>query len=660
MTLPEIVAPIAFQETDTVTLCAPWYVQDTEYGPALATYKPLVNGQETFRAVHEAIEKATRSVDIICWGFQPSMYFIREASHPARTADVLMVGGLKGVTWHHVCIGELLMQKARQGVKVRVLGWEAPFNAAGLAGEANLPGKGRIPINDRKMQSATDDQYAYDRKWFAICSIAGIPAPLRRNSEVPAYASRGFSLFDRAEIIHQARFHGSDPNLSASTLGVLGAAVTHHQKTVLVDYEAPEKAVGFVMGHNTLDEYWDTDKHSALNRDKANKPAPNAGPRGDTPRQDISSQVAGPILEHLHHNFATAWLNATGEDLMTTRDAMALGRRLKCPPTEQRHFAQILRTQSQEGRRDIEKLYLQAANNATSFIYIENQYFRWPPLAELIKKAAAAQTQGGRDPGKHGALHLFVITNVTDDGIGKGTVNTHRMLDSLGRADTMPKITRLQRIEAAKAKAAAQEPSLSELIEDQALTVLTSAWSEVSTVLEPGRESAIGEKARQKQRDAQSAAAYRMAVLEDQIKAIQQEVLKPQEIPNLKVHICSLVAPDSPPGKWMPVYIHSKLMIVDDVFTTHGSANINTRSMQVDSELNIAHEWADATQKLRRRLWHLHTGGKGAQDDPEAAFIAWQDIIKKNKDLQNNGTGDKPYAPLVEFHYAPSTLTNLD
>jgi phosphatidylserine/phosphatidylglycerophosphate/cardiolipin synthase-like enzyme len=633
MTQPEIVAPVSFQETDTVTLTPPWFVQDSEYPPALATYKPLVNGKDTFQAVHEAIEKATHSVDIICWGFQPSMYFIRTGEKQP-------------------CIGELLMQKAKQGVKVRVLGWEAAFNAAGVAGEANLPGKRGLPIDDRKMQSATDDQYAYDRKWFAMCSIAGIPMPLWRDLDRPAFASRGFSLFDRAEIIHQARYHSADPNLSASTLGVLGAAATHHQKTVLVDYEAPEHAVGFVMGHNTLDEYWDTDAHSALKRDKASKPAPNAGPRGDTPRQDISSQVAGPILEHLHHNFATAWFDATGEDLMTTRDAMALGKRLKCPPNEQRHFAQILRTQAQEGRRDIETLYLQAVNNATGFIYIENQYFRWPPLAEMIKKAALAQTQGGRDPGKHGALHLFVITNVTDDGIGKGTVNTHRMLDSLGRADTMPKITQLQRIEAAKAKAAAQEQDLSELIADQAMTFVSHLLT--------GPNSEMSEKALQKQRDAESAAAFRMAVLEDQIKAIQQEVLKPEEIPNLKVHICSLVAPDSPPGNWMPVYIHSKLMIVDDVFTTHGSANINTRSMQVDSELNIAHEWASETQALRRRLWDLHTAGKGMQDDPEMSFVAWQEIIDENKKIQDMEGGGEPCAPLVRFHYGSDKLTDLD
>lgn len=633
MTQPEIVAPVSFQETDTVTLCAPWYVQESEYGPALATYKPLVNGLETFGVVHRAIAGATRSVDIICWGFQPSMYFIRTGEKQP-------------------CIGELLMQKARQGVKVRVLGWEMPFNTAGVGGEANLPGKGRVPIDDRKMQSATDDQYAYDRKWFAMCSISGIPMPLWRDLDRPAFASRGFSLFDRAEIIHQARYHGSDPNLSVSTLGALGAFATHHQKTVLVDYEAPEQAVGFVMGHNSLDEYWDTDRHSALKRDKASKPAPNAGPRGDTPRQDISSQVAGPILEHLHHNFATAWFDATGEDLMTSRDAMALGKRLKCPPNEQRHFAQILRTQAQEGRRDIEKLYLQAVNNATGFIYIENQYFRWPPLAEMIKKAAIAQTQGGRDPGKHGALHLFVITNVTDDGIGKGTVNTHRMLDSLGRADTMPKITQLQRIEAAKAKAAAQEQDLSELIADQAMTFVSHLLT--------GPNSEMSEKALQKQRDAESAAAFRRAVLEGQIKAIQQEVLKPEDIPNLKVHICSLVAPDSPPGNWMPVYIHSKLMIVDDVFTTHGSANINTRSMQVDSELNIAHEWASETQALRRRLWDLHTAGKGMQNDPEAAFVAWQEIIDENKKIQDMEGGGEPCAPLVRFHYGSDKLTDLD
>lgn len=48
------------------------------------------------------------------------------------------------------------------------------------------------------------------------------------------------------------------------------------------------------------------------------------------------------------------------------------------------------------------------------------------------------------------------------------------------------------------------------------------------------------------------------------------------------------------------------------------------------------------------------------QDDPKVSFIAWQEIIKRNKGLQNSKFKSKPCSPLVEFHYCPATLTNLD
>ena len=65
----EIVTPVALHLTQKVTCTPPWYVQDTEYPPALASYQPLINGEEAFRAVHLAISKAKATVDIICWGF---------------------------------------------------------------------------------------------------------------------------------------------------------------------------------------------------------------------------------------------------------------------------------------------------------------------------------------------------------------------------------------------------------------------------------------------------------------------------------------------------------------------------------------------------------------------------------------------------------------
>lgn len=630
---PDIVTPVALQHTQQVTCTSPWYVQNTEYPPAVATYQPLINGEEAFKAVHLAIAKATKTIDIICWGFQPSMFFIRDGSAPS--------------------IGELLMAKAREGVEVRVLGWESPFNIAGKFGEANLPGKGQYRIGDRALQPSTDDQYAYDRQWFSRCAFDDHLAPaIRVARNIPVFVGRGFSVYERAEITHQAKYKSLDPQLSFGTLSALAIGATHHQKTVLVDYEQTDRAVGFVMGHNMLDEYWDTDDHTALNRSEGNKPAPNCGPRGETPRQDISSQVSGPILEHLHHNFATAWRKETGEDLLASRKAMVAGPQLQCTPGVTRQLAQILRTQPQDSKRDIEKVYLKAVNNATQFIYIENQYFRWPPLAEAINKAAADQTRKGRDPGLHGNLHLFVITNASPDGVGPGSLNTQRMLESLGRGDTIPEITKLQRIEQVKAQASAQTPTLAELLEQRALvtfTLLTDALG--------GGE--ISDKAREAKRETTWNNEYRRAVLNDQIKAIETSTLVPEPRPGLKIHVCSLVAPDSPAGRpWMPVYIHSKLMIVNDVFTTHGSANINTRSMQVDTELNIAHEWASVTQALRRRLWDLHTAGRGMQDDPEEAFDAWQKIIDENKNRQSQKL--TPETPLVEFYYGEKTVKDID
>ncbi|WP_199226057.1 phospholipase D-like domain-containing protein, partial [Chromobacterium sp. Panama] len=93
--------------------------------------------------------------------------------------------------------------------------------------------------------------------------------------------------------------------------------------------------------------------------------------------------------------------------------------------------------------------------------------------------------------------------------------------------------------------------------------------------------------------------------------------IRPRDIPGLRIHVCTLVAPDALDAAgweamlrrnqreadrpaaagqgydWPFVYIHSKLMIINDVFMTQGSANINTRSMRVDSELNICHERGD-------------------------------------------------------------------
>jgi hypothetical protein len=61
---------------------------------------------------------------------------------------------------------------------------------------------------------------------------------------------------------------------------------------------------------------------------------------------------------------------------------------------------------------------------------------------------------------------------------------------------------------------------------------------------------------------------------------------------------------------------------------------------------------------LRRRLWGLHTDGRGAQDDPEEAFVVWTEIINENKERESKAS--TPSTPLVEFYYGKRTLKDLD
>jgi phospholipase D1/2 len=78
---------------------------------------------------------------------------------------------------------------------------------------------------------------------------------------------------------------------------------------------------------------------------------------------------------------------------------------------------------------------------------------------------------------------------------------------------------------------------------------------------------------------------------------------------------------DRPSAVFRTTYIHSKLMLVDDLFLTVGSANLTNRSMAVDSELHVSWEAlgsgaADcrrrrALRRLRVSLLAEHSGLSG-------------------------------------------------
>ncbi len=81
-----------------------WAQKENKYDPRPhSDIKPLINGERAFAAVEDAIKNAKQSIDIISWGFDPAMQLSRPSGKP---------------------IGDLLAEKGREGVEVRVLIWK--------------------------------------------------------------------------------------------------------------------------------------------------------------------------------------------------------------------------------------------------------------------------------------------------------------------------------------------------------------------------------------------------------------------------------------------------------------------------------------------------------------------------------------------------------
>ncbi|MDR5844483.1 phospholipase D-like domain-containing protein [Caballeronia sp. LZ031] len=361
--------------------------------------------------------------------------------------------------------------------------------------------------------------------------------------------------------------------------------------------------------------------------------------------------MTGPIVDYLDRNFCQAWDDATGQSITPARAMLAC--RLKLRPEHGTPvMAQVLRTQSQHGNggtKDISSLYLQAVNNTTKFVYIENQYFRYMPVADKLRKNVNAQIAGGRNPAKHGMVYLFVVTNSNDDGIGLGTVSTYQMLDALGYGDRMPGVEKLEKSDQLSPQAQALEKQLaSEQAAVQRLLKQGASFSEAQGLGNYLQDEQTRQVEIQQQLDKIRQEQRRVADLSPKGVTEKGDLVPPQDMPGMKVLVCTLVAPDAPAGKaWDYVYIHQKLMIVDDVFTTHGSANVNRRSMEVDSELNICHEHGGVTRALRKQMWALHTNNRGAQDDVSEAYLAWSYVISQN--TKNQSRKQAPMASLVGF-----------
>ncbi|XLZ68332.1 phospholipase D-like domain-containing protein [Massilia sp. SR12] len=606
----------------------------------------FICGQQAFNDILARIGDAEASIDLCCWGFDPGMELSR-----TRAAD-----WPRGPT-----VGDALIRAGQRGVKIRLLVW---YDTLGCIFARNMPGYSHdlTPWYCRRDQQGADEISAA----HSMALLAGIKrAPfhlagyLRYRYEDFPVPARDIPALARAEYCHSwyqaaarnqlegielrtrsgnrraieaslATEKNLPAGLSTAEFEAMGLEHlgSHHQKTILIDYahNGGLQAIGYVMGLNSVTDYWDTTEHLLEDprRERGGKKEAeecvqalrdDPGFRTLKPYQDYACRIdAGRALIDVHDNFASAWARAGGEPHpASTRVNPPTALLRKAEPGDS--TVQIVRTQPEEGpdKTIKEAYFLATATAATThgYLYIENQYFQYEEWLQFLlekRRSTVRQWLQKKKENKTAedlpVMYVFIVMPVPERE--QMIPRTYDALATLGQQDRMT----------------GQVIRIKEENERKPHQVRSGFGT---TAPAPRQLPEVVQKAN---------------------ATDKPSALRLEKEYGLKVSTVMLNACGFDNGKWRyrEIYIHSKLMIVNDEFLTLGSANLNQRSMAVDSELNISICDAAHARDMRQRVWGLLsggevTGGGGSARDIKTAFENWQSIARENRSNRNSKSG---------------------
>jgi cardiolipin synthase A/B len=90
-------------------------------------------------------------------------------------------------------------------------------------------------------------------------------------------------------------------------------------------------------------------------------------------------------------------------------------------------------------------------------------------------------------------------------------------------------------------------------------------------------------------------------------------------------------------GTRQPVWIHAKLMLIDDAWVLVGSANLHRFSMFGNAELNVAIEAPDFAKALRVALFREHLEVDTSALDDVAALAVFREVARDNRRKWRDG-----------------------
>ncbi|KAJ9190038.1 hypothetical protein P3X46_001274 [Hevea brasiliensis] len=461
-----------------------------------------------------------------------------------------------------ITLGELLKKKASEGVRVLMLVWD-DRTSVGL-----LKKDGLMATHDEETEH-----------YFQNTDVHCILCP--RNPD------------DGGSIVQ---------DLSISTM------FTHHQKIVVVDSAMPNgdsqrrRIVSYVGGIDLCDGRYDTPFHSLFrtldtaHHDDFHQPnftgasIQKGGPR--EPWHDIHSRLEGPIAWDVLFNFEQRWKKQGGKDLLVQlrelEDIIISPSPVMYPDDYETWNVQLFRsidggaafgfpeTPEDAARAGLINAYIHAIRRAKNFIYIENQYFLgssfcWSPdgikpedinALHVIPKELSLKIVSKIEAGER--FTVYVVVPMWPEGIPEsGSVQA--ILDWQKR--TMEVMYR-DVVQALKAKG----------IEENLRNYLTFFC--------------LGN------REAKKSGEYEPSEKPE----ADSDYLRAQE------------------ARRFMIYVHAKMMIVDDEYIIIGSANINQRSMDGarDSEIAMGayQPYHLSTREpargqihgFRMALWYEHLG----------------------------------------------------
>ena len=597
-------------------LSSPWWVRTIKHGTYPPRHaceiKPLICGEEVFRDIHQDLLAAQRSVDIITWGFDPGMVLVRGS------------GAEDGTRY-----GDLLKQIAtreKDPVKVRLLLWHD--NAASYAVQKNNPGLfgNRVPTIGAYAGYFGETHDRYNREWFDEIIAGKVPTIELHTREVGL------------EVLVTAL---SGERYKIGPKGVLGAVYpTHHQKMILIDYELPDRAIGYVMGHNSTTDFWDTIEHRfrCSRRETLYKKNPaDAISQWDTvmdeardlydrqtqrlqpgqasrrraarlvefereygftakPYQDVSLRVRGPILHDLNHNFCYGWAESQ-------KGGAELFNALWMTPL---------------------RLAGKAARAAANAVNIMPK--KVPPLAQSRQhlKAADFILRGGQ----HSAQLMRTYPETKEKSIKECYANLTRLTQHyiflqnqyIQYEDWVTHLTKcVEKLRGAGYTKPIYVFILTSTPEADGMDLAT-----YDIALQLGRSDTM------KVEHEEAVAKARRGKAKMPITA---EELAERGIRALMGSMWSGASEPRSPDDYEETYIHSKVTIVDDAAFTVGSANLNVRSMAMDSELNLLSQAKDVAYDLRRKLFYQCTKDEGPAQfgDMGRTFNKWLKLMEYNK-----------------------------